>query len=157
HLFDALEQALINILHIGVEQHYALLKQRAELLRKGLLRLGLKFLINEKSMCSVLTTVRLPAHVDVGLLRQRLRDKSIIIYEGKGCFANKVFQIGNIGELSDANIQFFLASLNDVLSGFPLVKEEPNFISDHLRQGYKFSSEEISVNKSYSSLPLQTN
>ena len=45
----------------------------------------------------------------------RLRDHSIIIYEGKGCFAGKVFQVGNIGELSDDDIRYFLSTLKDVL------------------------------------------
>ena len=143
HLFYALEQALANILYIGAEHHYSLLKRRAKYLRKGLLNLGLKFLINEKDMCSVLTTIHLPKHIDIRLLRQRLREKSIIIYEGKGCFANKVFQVGNIGELSEQDIQFFLSTLNDVLLSFSLHKEQSNLASNHFCQGYKLSSDEL--------------
>jgi 2-aminoethylphosphonate-pyruvate transaminase len=66
-------------------------------------------------MCSILTTVRVPPSVSVSDLRNGLREKSIIIYEGKGCFAGKVFQVGNIGELSDHDIRYFLKSLRDVL------------------------------------------
>jgi len=143
HLFYALEQALINILYTGVNQHYALLKSRAKYLRKGLLSLGLKFLIKEKNMCSMLTTVHLPKHIDAGLLRERLREKSIIIYEGKGCFANKVFQVGNIGELSEADIQFFLSSLNEVLLSFELVKEKPTPLTNPLFKGFKTSGDEL--------------
>ena len=132
HLFYALEQTLINILYTGVEQHYAQLQSRADLLRKGLLNLGLTFLINEKDMCNVLTTVHSPVHINVGLLRERLREKSIIIYEGKGCFANKVFQVGNIGELSESDMQFFLASLNEVLLSFPLLTSQLNPITSNV-------------------------
>ena len=78
-------------------------------------RLNLDFLIDEADMCSVLTTVQVPASVSVHDLRARLREKSIIIYEGKGCFAGKVFQVGNIGELSDEDIRYFLSTLKDVL------------------------------------------
>ncbi len=55
--------------------------------------------------------------IGIGLrnVRARLRDKSIIIYEGKGSFAGKVFQVGNIGDLSDDDIRSFLSSLKDVL------------------------------------------
>ena len=42
----------------------------------------------------------------------------IIIYEGKGCFRGKVFQVGNIGELTHVDIQFFIDSLKDVLASF---------------------------------------
>lgn len=57
----------------------------------------------------------MPAALSVRDLRERLREKSIIIYEGKGCFAGKVFQVGNVGELSEYDIRFSLATLKDVL------------------------------------------
>lgn len=122
HLFYALEQALDNILHKGVVNHYADLKDKADTLRQGMSKLGLKFLIDETDMCSVLTTVHIPSHINVTILREKLREKSIIIYEGKGCFKNKVFQVGNIGELSFADIRFFLDSLKNVLRSFDRVK-----------------------------------
>ena len=124
-LFYGLEQALSNILLEGVSNRYAKIRKRARLLRCGMLKLGLKFLIDQKDMCSVLTTVVLPPNVDVGRLRMKLRECSIIVYEGKGCFKNKVFQVGNIGELSSRDIRFFLATLGEVLRGFkPAVKQE---------------------------------
>jgi len=121
-LFYALEQALINILNQGVPNHYATLKRKAHLLRKGMLKLGLSFLIDQKDMCSVLTTVHIPSHFDVGIFREKFREKSIIIYEGKGCFKGKVFQVANIGELSYDDIRFFLDSLREVLQSFDIVK-----------------------------------
>ncbi len=114
-LFFAMDQALTNILQEGVLKHHARIRARADLLRLGMRRLNLDFLIDEADMCSVLTTVRVPAAISVRALRARLRDQSIIIYEGKGCFAGDVFQVGNIGELSDEDIQFFLTTLKDVL------------------------------------------
>lgn len=114
-LFFALEQALIDILREGVTKRFARILARAELLRVGMRRLNLEFLIDEADMCSMLTTVRVPPSLSVQDIRERLREKSIIIYEGKGCFAGRVFQVGNIGELSDYDIRYFLASLKDVL------------------------------------------
>ena len=114
-LFFALDQALTDILREGVLKRYARIKARADLLRNGMRRLNLDFLVDEADMCSVLTTVHVPASVSVHDLRARLREKSIIIYEGKGCFAGKVFQVGNIGELSDDDIRYFLSTLKDVL------------------------------------------
>ena len=127
HLFYALEQALSNILNDGVVNRYANLRDKANMLRQGMLSLGLKFVINQKDMCSVLTTVYSPSHIDVGVLRHKLREKSIIIYEGKGYFKNRVFQVGNIGELSFTNIQYFLDSLKKVLDSFePIEKILPS-------------------------------
>lgn len=114
-LFFALEQALSNILTEGVSNRFARIRARAERLRLGMRKLNLEFEIAEADMCSILTTVRVPPSVSASDLRNGLREKSIIIYEGKGCFAGKVFQVGNIGELSDHDIRYFLKSLRDVL------------------------------------------
>lgn len=114
-LFFAFEQALANILREGVQNRFALIRERAEKLRRGMRRLNLKFLIDEKDMCSVLTTVHVPKSVNVTDLRRRLRESAIIIYEGKGCFKDKVFQVGNIGEMSEMDIYTFLNTLEDVL------------------------------------------
>ncbi|WP_069470467.1 pyridoxal-phosphate-dependent aminotransferase family protein [Candidatus Marithrix sp. Canyon 246] len=118
HLFFALEQALINILNEGVSNRYANIRRKANILRQGMLNLGLKFVIDQTKMCSVLTTVYIPSHINVNIFRQKLRNKSIIIYEGKGCFKNRVFQVGNIGELSFDDIQFFLDTQREVLQSF---------------------------------------
>ena len=81
----------------------------------------------------MLTTVNIPEHIDVTQFRNRLREKSIIIYEGKGCFRGKVFQVGNIGELTHVDIQFFIDSLKDVLTSFipiiPVVTPIANVLS----------------------------
>ena len=81
----------------------------------------------------MLTTVNIPAHIDVNEFRHRLREKSIIIYEGKGCFRGKVFQVGNIGDLTLDDIQFFIDSLKDVLASFipviPVVAPITNVLS----------------------------
>ena len=114
-LFYALEQALINILNEGVSNRHADIKRKAYILRQGMLDLGLSFLIDQKDMCSVLTTVKIPAHIKGSIFHQKLREKFIIIYEGKGCFKNKVFQIGNIGELTFVEIRFLLACLREIL------------------------------------------
>ena len=117
-LFFALEQSLIDILAEGTLKRFASLRNKARVLRQGMLRLGLSFLIDQENMCSILTTVHLPSHIDMSAFRQKLRAKSIIIYEGKGCFKNRVFQVGNIGELSLGDIQFFLKTLDSVLGDF---------------------------------------
>ncbi|MDB2339310.1 aminotransferase class V-fold PLP-dependent enzyme [Gammaproteobacteria bacterium] len=123
HLFYALDQALSNILNEGIQNRYANLRDKAKKLRQGMLNLGLKFVIDEKDMCSILTAIYAPSNVDVSVLRQRLREKSIIIYEGKGCFKDLVFQVGNIGDLSFADIKYFLDSLKKVLDSFKPMRE----------------------------------
>lgn len=118
HLFYALEQALINIITEGVSDFQSGIKKRARFLRKEMSKLGLQFLIDQKEMSSVLTTVLLPTHIDAAIFSRKLRDRSIFIYGGKGSFKDKVFQVGNIGELSLADTHFFIDSLGDVLQSF---------------------------------------
>ncbi len=114
-LFFALEQALTNILTEGVVNRHATIRRRAHDLRKGMRKLNLEFLIDEQDMCSALTTVRVPGLIDVATLQSRLRESAIIIYAGKGCFKGKVFQVGNIGEITDLDIVFFLQALQKAL------------------------------------------
>ena len=114
-LFFAFDQALTNILSEGVASHFARIQARADQLRLGMRKLNLEFVLHEADMCAILTTVWVPASISVRDLRDRLRERSIIIYEGKGCYTGRVFQVGNIGELSDHDIRFFLSTLRDVL------------------------------------------
>lgn len=115
HLFYALEQAITNILNLGAANHRKELANRANVLRTGMKKMGLEFLIDEKDMCSMLTTVHIPTYIEVAVLQQKLRDKRIIIYEGKGLFKDKVFQVSNIGSISSTDIQFFLDTLEKIL------------------------------------------
>ena len=121
HLFFAFEQALLNILEEGVSNRHNNIKNLAHLLREGMEKLDLKFLIDKEHMCSVLTTVHIPSHVDLNIFKKKLRDKKIIIYDGKGPFKNKVFQVGNIGYITSIDIEFFLDSLKEVLQTFEKV------------------------------------
>ena len=121
HLFFAFEQALLNILEEGVRNRHEHIKNLANLLRKGMGKLNLKYLIDREHMCSVLTTVHIPSHVDLNIFKNNLRDKKIIIYDGKGPLKNKVFQVGNIGEITPDDIDFFLSSLKEVFQTFEKV------------------------------------
>ncbi len=118
HLFFAFEQALLNILEEGVSNRHNHIKNLANILREGMEKLDLKFLIDKGNMCSVLTTVHIPSHVDLNIFQEKLRDKKIIIYNGKGSFKNEVFQVGNIGAITPDDIDFFLNSLKEVLQTF---------------------------------------
>ncbi len=118
HLFFAFEQALLNVLEEGVRNRHEHIKNLANLLRKGMDKLNLKYLIDREHMCSVLTTVHIPSHVDLDIFQKKLRDKKIIIYNGKGPLKNQVFQVGNIGDITPDDIDFFLNSVKEVLQTF---------------------------------------
>ena len=87
----------------------------SEEMRAGLKKMGLKFLLSENDMCSFLTTVLLPKHLQIDELKRKMREKNIVIYDGKGPLKGKVFQVGNVGELSKEEIDLFLESLEEIL------------------------------------------
>jgi 2-aminoethylphosphonate-pyruvate transaminase len=125
HLFYAIDQALTNILTVGIEKWRQTIRERAIVLRAGMRKLGLQFLYDESRMSSVLTTIVAPRYISVSKLKQKLKEKRIIIYNGKGPLINKVFQVGNIGELSKNDVNYFLHSLKDVLfADYTLTQKE---------------------------------
>lgn len=114
-LFFALHQALANIVRVGISEKHEVILAKAKKLRKSMQRMGLKFLLNEKDMSCVLTTVLLPDYIDIETLKMRLMVRNIVIYNGKGPFKDKVFQVGNIGDISYKMIKFFLDTLKKSL------------------------------------------
>jgi 2-aminoethylphosphonate-pyruvate transaminase len=117
HLFSALDQALGNILATGVQERRKIIAERAFVLRNGLKKLGFHFLLDEMGeaiMSSVLTTVVLPPYMSADYLKQKLKERRIVIYSGKGPLMDKVFQVANIGELTKHDLVYFLHTLEKV-------------------------------------------
>lgn len=117
HLIYALDQALTNILEMGIEVWRQSILERALILRTGMKRLGLEFLLNEDVMSSVLTTVIVPGHISVDVLKKKLKEKYIVIYSGKGPLLGMVFQVGNIGNITKKDLHFFLQTLEGIIHG----------------------------------------
>lgn len=113
--FFALEQALHNI-ESQHEAHFARTKHMAGTMRNGLEKLGIRFLLPKEQMSVVLTTVYAPDHISVAEIKTQLRERGIIVYDGKGPLTGKVFQISTIGNLSPEQTRFFLKNLGEVLN-----------------------------------------
>lgn len=110
-LVFALDQALTNILTVGVKNNRDHIHEMTKMLRKEMKQMGFTFLIDEEYMCSMLTTVVLPDSIKIDSLRSELRKKNMIVYSGKGPFLNQVFQVGNIGNINTNNAKLFLKTL----------------------------------------------
>ncbi len=123
--FFALDQALTNLLRRGLAAKHEEILNRAIYLRQEMKKLGLNFLLPESQMSCVLTTVFLPNGIDATSLRKRLRQSNIIIYGGKGPLADKVFQVSNIGELTRADIKYFLSVLAAAVTTSPVLLSHP--------------------------------
>lgn len=114
-LFFALDQAIANVLNFGVGESRKQLAKRASHLRAGLKKLGLIFLIDENHMSNALVTVSIPPSITIALLQKELRERNIIVYNGKGPLTDKVFQIATMGEISLRNIDRLLRALASIL------------------------------------------
>lgn len=112
----ALDAALDDLLEPGLDDRVRRCRMLASMLREELRSLGLKFIIPEGEMSSVLTTVYLPENIDYQDLREGLKKRGFVVYGGKGPLDNKVFQVANIGTIRRRYISDFAKSLKWVLS-----------------------------------------
>lgn len=115
--FIVLYEILKKIKSQGKEKYFSLIKKRAEKIRSFLKSKGIEFLIDEKYMSSSLTTVYPPKGFTVNSIMNYLRKKKIIVYNGKGPFKDKVFQIANIGDLKDKDIDYFIKVFEKMIYG----------------------------------------
>jgi 2-aminoethylphosphonate-pyruvate transaminase len=125
-LFFALDQAITNILREGIVARREHIHKLAIYLRKGMLNMDLTFLLNVH-MSSVVTCVYLPAGLPFATLQTILRKKNIIIYNGKGFFKDKLFQVGHIGKISRKDADYFLSSLQEIITKVTVRQKQKSF------------------------------
>lgn len=114
--FLALDVALDNIIAEKIEVRRKKIRTYAKMLRNGLKALQLCFFIKDESMMSsVLTTVYVPPEFTPQDIQSSLRKRNIIIYAGKGPIKDKVFQVANIGDLTEKDIQYFITSFREII------------------------------------------
>lgn len=118
NLFWALDVALDNALADGgIEARVARYKECSSILRKGMKKLGLKFLLeDEDKMATMVTSVFLPEGKDLKQFIADMDNKGYTIYAGKGDYeAMGMFQVANMGEIYPDDCREFLKVLEDVL------------------------------------------
>lgn len=114
-LFYALNQALDDLLKGGVKNRIKKYKKNAELLRRGLKKLGLKFYLPEKYRSNMVAYVLLPKRVKFKQIHDKLKNKGFVIYPGKGPLTEKAMHIATIGAINNKDIQRFLKALKTIL------------------------------------------
>lgn len=114
-----LHEALVILQEEGVENAWARHEAHHRMLREGIERLGLKFIVPEGERLPQLNAVAIPEGVDDALVRKRLLSEwQLEIGAGLGKMAGKVWRIGLMGHAcSERNVRLCIAALEDVLSG----------------------------------------
>lgn len=119
NLFWALDVALDNALADGgVEARVARYKECAGILREGLKKLGLRFLLeDEDKMASTVTSVFLPEGKELNQFIADMDAEGYTIYAGKGEYeAMGMFQVANMGEIYPEDCREFLKVIEKVLA-----------------------------------------
>ncbi len=111
-LFYAMQVALQMLERDGWDEVYARHVRCAEVARRGVKSLGLQLQADERYASNMVTCVRAPEGVSVSDLRKAMREKhDIVIAGGQGSLTGKVFRIGHLGLVSEAEIEAVIMAL----------------------------------------------
>lgn len=114
-IFYALDEALEEILHEGVNKRIARYRQYSNRFRRGFEKLGLEYLIPSEYHSNTLTAIKLPDGISYEDLHDRLKEEGFVIYAGQGQLKKEIFRIANMGNLKLKDIDRFLISLGKIL------------------------------------------
>jgi 2-aminoethylphosphonate-pyruvate transaminase len=115
--FFALETALDELAEQGgVPARREIYRKRARRIRRVFADLGFESFTNTGRESHTISMLRLPPELTVDALYDGAEARGFIVYRAKGEFAERYIQIANMGELSDATIDAFLAAIADVVA-----------------------------------------
>jgi 2-aminoethylphosphonate-pyruvate transaminase len=116
-LFWALDTALDNILSEGLDAQIARYQECAKILRDGMRELGLKMLLPDEQMANTVTSVFLPAGMDLEAFLSDMEAHGYTVYAGKGVFYDQnMFQVANMGEIYPEDCHKFLGVLKECIA-----------------------------------------
>ena len=112
-----LHEALLALKEEGLENSWKRHLDNHVILRDGLEKLGINFLVNEEDRLPQLNAIYIPEGVEDLKSRQKLlNDFNLEIGAGLGVLAGKVWRIGLMGSSSNKNnIEYCLSSLQKVI------------------------------------------
>jgi 2-aminoethylphosphonate-pyruvate transaminase len=115
--FFALEVALDELAEQGgVPARRETYRRRNLRIRRVFADLGFESFTNTGRESLTISTLRVPDHLTVDELYQGIRERGFIIYKCKAALAARHVQVANMGELSDATIDGFLAAVTAVVT-----------------------------------------
>ena len=86
------------------------------MVRQGVKELGLTLLADESCASDTVTAVRVPEDVDGKALVDTLRrDHGVVVAGGLGKLEGKIFRIGHLGAVDEADIRGFLKALRETI------------------------------------------
>jgi aspartate aminotransferase-like enzyme len=114
--FFALQAGLDILIKEGLQNIFARHARVAKLTRDGVRAIGLKQVADEKFASNTVTAVWLPPGIEYKALSKMMRDeKQVTITGGQDTLDGKIFRIGHLGWVNEADIQETLDALRYVL------------------------------------------
>jgi aspartate aminotransferase-like enzyme len=112
-----LEVALDMLEREGWENVYARHARCGDVARRGVQQLGLKLLADPRYASNTVTAVWAPEGINVSELRKLLREEyGTILGGGQGELTGKIFRIGHLGLVSEADVQAAVDALAQALA-----------------------------------------
>jgi aspartate aminotransferase-like enzyme len=115
-LFYGLDVAMDMLLGEGMENVFARHTCLADYTRQSMKSLGLQLLADEAHASDTVTSVKIPDGVDGAKLSELLRtEHSVVAAGGQGPLMGKIFRIGHMGKVTEADIQEVTQALEATL------------------------------------------
>ena len=115
-IFYALEVALDMMMEEGMENIFKRHARLGQKTREGVKSLGLKLFANEAFASNTITGVTSPDGIDANKIREVMREEhSVVLAGGQAKLAGKIFRIGHLGYVTDADIDDVFVQLRQAL------------------------------------------
>ncbi|HZP58068.1 MAG TPA: alanine--glyoxylate aminotransferase family protein [Dehalococcoidia bacterium] len=115
-VYFAMDVALKKLQAEGLANIHARHARIGQLTRDGVKALGLKLLADERVASNTVTAVRVPDGVEWSALGKMMRTEyNTVLAGGQGALTGKIFRIGHLGLVSEADIQACLDALRQAL------------------------------------------
>ena len=112
---SALDVACEEYLENGIAHRQTMYAERNCKLRAGLRRLGINLLTDTGFESHSIVTACLPTGISFEYLYNGLRNHGFVVYDCKPPLQGRYFQISNMGNLFDTNLEAFLLAVEEVI------------------------------------------
>ena len=118
--FYALDEALREFMaRGGWEKRQQQYRRHMHIIRDGLIRLGVRPLIDATDCSCVLHAYRVPASISYAQLHDALKKKGFVIYAGQGSLAKTLFRVSAMGAITESDMRRFVTAVKTIINSCP--------------------------------------
>ena len=112
-VFYAIQEGIRMMLEEGLENVYARHARVADMIRAGVRAMGLELFAAEGARSNTVTAITSPVEADAlkALLTKLRTEYGLVLANGQGKLQGKIFRIGHLGAIDEADVYAILATL----------------------------------------------